>query len=475
MKFNIGTGGNIITKLVFKNEEYNDEFLKYLLEKEIFSADLGQTYLNLESNGKGIIYLGMGEEEKLSLDKIRTSFFKLGKYATSNKVESLNFNLPILNNLCYFRTMSATIEGLLQSEYVFDKYLSEKKYIKTIKDVFITVNEGKEELLKDAIEETNIIMNGVNLARDLANERAIKLYPETLANIAKNELEATDVKVTVYNKKDIEDMNMHAFLAVSEGSDKEPKFIVMEYLNDPSSDEKIALVGKGLTYDSGGYSLKPSTSMDTMFTDMAGSATVIGTMKAIAQAKLKRNVVGIVAACENLVDGSAYKPGDIISSMSGKTIEVLNTDAEGRLTLADALWYAADVVKADKIIDLATLTGACIVAFSDINTGAITNNEDLLEDILDASELTGEPIWNLPTNEEYQDMIKSDYADLANVNTKGKGAGTITAGLFLEHFVKDVPWIHLDIAGTSYLTSNKKYLPQGATGVHVKTLFEFLK
>ena len=300
------------------------------------------------------------------------------------------------------------------------------------------------------------------------------MYPELLANSAKENLEDLDVEVEIFDKEKIEELDMKAFLAVAEGSDKEPRFIVMTYRGDPSSDEKIALVGKGLTYDSGGYSLKPTAgSMDTMYCDMGGAGTVIGAMKSIAKAKLKKNVVGVVAACENMVSGRAYKPGDIIGSMAGKTIEVLNTDAEGRITLADSLWYAATVIKADKIVNLATLTGACVVALGDTNTGAITNNKDLMDSVKQASELSGEPLWELPTNEEYEELIKSDFADIKNIG--GKGAGTITAGLFLKEFVDEKPWVHLDIAGTAYLEKANGYLPKGATGVHVKTLYNMVK
>ena len=232
--------------------------------------------------------------------------------------------------------------------------MSDKKDKSSLEEVYFDVLEEKKEKALEAITEAEILSEAIFLTRDLVNERPMYMYPEVLANAAKENLEELGIKVDIYNKKAIEELGMKAFLAVAEGSSKEPRFFVMTYNGDPDSKEKIALVGKGLTYDSGGYAIKPGDSMDTMFTDMAGSATVIGALRAIAKAKIKKNVVGIVAACENLISGSAYKNGDIVGSMSGKTIEVLNTDAEGRLTLADALWYAAKEVKADKIIDLAT-------------------------------------------------------------------------------------------------------------------------
>src|SRR5699024_3409888 len=240
---------------------------------------------------------------------------------------------------------------------------------------------------------------------------------------------------------EIEELDMEAFLAVSKGSEEEPQFIKMTWNGNPDNEKKLALVGKGLTYDSGGYSIKSSNGMITMKSDMAGSAAVIGTMKSIAMSNLNKNVVGIIAACENMLSGGAYKPGDIIGSMAGKTIEVLNTDAEGRLTLADALWYAAEIEKADEIIDIATLTGACVVALGNINSGAITNNENLMKKVRNAANLSGEPVWQLPSNDEYRELIKGDFADLKNAASGG--AGTITAGLFLEEFVNNTPWVHL--------------------------------
>ena len=476
MNFNIGKGGNVEVILVLgesTNLEKGNELFSYLKEKELFKGALSEVYTDVSPKGDNIILLGLGEEEKLNFNSIRKAFYKLGSELMKHKVESVGVTIPRFGDLCYRKTMRSVTEGLLQSEYGFEKYLTKKKIVPTVKEVYFHILEDKKEKVLQVIEETEILLEGVFLARDLVNERAMNMYPEVLAKAAKDNLEGLNVKVEIHGKSEIEKLEMKAFLAVSEGSDKEPQFIVMTYNGDPESKETLALVGKGLTYDSGGYSLKPSTSMDTMYTDMAGSAAVIGAMKSIAKSKLKRNVVAIVAACENLVSGGAYKPGDIIGSMSGKTIEVLNTDAEGRLTLADALWYAATVVKADKIIDLATLTGAVIVALGDVNTGAVTNNEDLMTEVKHASELAGEPIWELPNNDEYKELYKGTFADLKN--TGGRGAGTISAGLFLGEFVNDVPWVHLDIAGTSYLDKGMGYLPKGATGVHVKTLYYLVK
>lgn len=476
MEFLLEQGGELKVVLVAKGTEslgVGNDLYQYLKAKELFKGNLSETYFHLNLEGESTLFLGLGEEDKLTIDSIRKAFHKAGKEAMAAKVESMGIAIPKFKDLCYKRTVAAATEGLLQSEYSFEKYLSEKKTIASVKKVYFDVLEDEKDKVLEAIEETKILIEGIFLTRDLVNERAINMYPEVLANAAKDNLEDLGVKVDIYGKKEIEDMNMEAFLSVAEGSDKEPKFIVMTYNGDQDSSDKIAIVGKGLTYDSGGYSLKPSESMDTMFTDMTGAATVIGAMKSMAKSKLKKNVVGIIAACENLISGSAYKPGDIVGSMAGKTIEVLNTDAEGRLTLADALWYAVKEVKADKVIDLATLTGACVVALGSTTTGAVTNNDDFMKEVKDASELAGEPIWELPSHPDYKELIKGDFADLKN--TGGRGAGTITAGLFLGEFVDDTPWVHLDIAGTSYVDRANGYIPKGATGVHVKTLYNLIK
>ena len=476
MEFKIGTGGEVKVVLVYKDDEFvevaNDAYL-YAKDKGLFKGNVAETYSNITYNNDNVIFLGMGERNKLSLEVLRKSFCALGKEAIKYKVKSIDVELPKFDDLCYRKTVMSVVEGLLQSEYSFEKFLTEKKLKPTLEEVFLTVVKGKEDAVRESIIEAENIVEGIFVARDLVNEPAINMYPEVLADSAIKELEGLEVKVDVFGKQKIEELGMHAFLSVARGSAKEPKFIVMSYEGNPQSKEKIALVGKGLTYDSGGYCLKTDSGMKTMHSDMAGSASVIGALKAIAKSKIKKNVVAIVAACENMISGDAYKTGDIIGSMSGKTIEVGNTDAEGRLTLADALWYASTVEKADKIVDVATLTGACVVALGHITTGAITNNESFMKDLKEASYISGENVWELPNFEEYKESYKADFADLSNMGKDG--AGTITAGLFLSEFVNDTPWIHLDIAGTSYSSSKRGYLPKGATGVPVKTLYYLVK
>lgn len=477
MDFKIGKGGEVKLIPVFKGSEKIDDFdglYQFLKEKEIFSAKVGEVYADIGYKGDKVVLIGLGEEEKLTVDSIRKAYYQAGKELMKFKVESIQVEVPEFKNICYIDEIQGMIEGLLQSEYSFEKYLSQKKIKPSVREVYLNVIEGKKaEAIDKAIEEVKNIIDGVFLARDLVNEPAMTMTPKILAEKAKEELEGLGVDVKVYGQEEIEELGMEAFLAVSKGSAQEPQLIVMEYKGNEEAEEKLALVGKGLTFDSGGYCIKPGDSMNTMFTDMAGAAAVIGAMKAIAKSKLDKNVVAVVAACENLISGAAYKPGDIIGSMSGKTIEILNTDAEGRLTLADALWYAVKNLKANKVIDVATLTGACVVALGNINTGAITNNEDFMEEVKKASQIAGEPVWELPNHDEYKELNKGDFADLKN--TGGRGAGTITAGLFLGEFVDNTPWVHLDIAGTSYNSKARGYLPKGATGVPVKTLYYLAK
>ena len=300
------------------------------------------------------------------------------------------------------------------------------------------------------------------------------MYPEVLAEEAVKAGKESGFEVEVHGLEKIKELKMEAFLNVAKGSAKEPKLIVMRYMGNPEQKgEILGLVGKGLTFDTGGYSLKPSPSMVDMKSDMGGSASVIGAMTAIAKAKLKINVVAVVASCENAISGDAYKPGDIIGSMAGKTIEIDNTDAEGRLTLIDAVTYAIEKENVTEVIDLATLTGACLVALGETTTGVITNNQDFYKELEDVSKYTGEKMWQLPAFDDYRPLYKSDVADLKN--TGGRFGGTITAGMFIGEFVQDKPWLHLDIAGTAWTGKQTDLSIKGGTGAPVYTLFELAK
>src|SRR5699024_8935898 len=326
------------------------------------------------------------------------------------------------------------------------------------------------------IEEVVNVLKSVNVTRDLVNTPANDLYPETLATKVEEVFEGTQVDVEIFNKNDLEELGAKALLAVSQGSAKEPRMLVLKYLPLGNEEPVISLVGKGVTYDSGGYALKNAKGMATMMTDMAGAGAMIGAIHAIASNNIQQNVVAVIGATENLISGEAFKNGDIISTLKGTTIEVINTDAEGRLVLADVLYYAATELNSKYIIDAATLTGAVIAALGPNITGAMTNDQALLKDVTTASKTAGEDMWQLPITPEFREKIKGNNADLINSSINFVGAGTIFAAAFLEHFVEDVPWVHLDIAGTSYASSKgNKYLPKGASGIPVKTLYEFVK
>ena len=357
------------------------------------------------------------------------------------------------------------------ASYKFDKY-KENKATYNPDVTILDAPKEKVEKMKEKIAEASNVADGIILARDLVNEPANILYPETLAKHAVEAGKESGFEVEVFDEKQIEELGMKAFLEVGKGSVHKPRLIVMRYMGNANSDERVGLVGKGLTFDTGGYSLKPSTSMDTMKSDMGGAAAVIGTMTALAKNKVEKNVVAVVAACENAISGGSYKPGDIIGSMAGKTIEVLNTDAEGRLTLVDAITYIIEKEKVDKVVDVATLTGAVLVALGSEITGVLSNDDAFYEELLVAAKRTGEKFWRLPNDKCFKKLYKGDFADFKN--TGGRYGGTITAGMFIEEFVQDKPWLHLDIAGTAWTDAGNDTTPKGGTGAPVATLYELV-
>lgn len=472
MKFNLGSKAQTTVLPVFKTNEkvsIGNDIFQLLKEKEIFSGDKEEVYMHLSTEGENILFIGLGEKENLDMEVLRRAFFNVSNTLNKYKIEETNVEIKDLNSLNPKDVVSAIVEGFLQATYKYDKFLTDDKKVFSLKKVYLNTDKN----LSQTIEETKILVESIFLTRDLVNEPAMYMTPDKLAKTAKEVLEPLGVGVEIFEKEKIKDLGMEAFLAVAKGSSENPKFIIMEYMGDKDSDEVLGLVGKGLTYDSGGYCIKSAGGMLTMQSDMAGAGSVIGTMKAVAEMKLKKNVVAVVAACENLISGKAYKTGDIVGSMAGKTIEVINTDAEGRLTLADALYFITTKTKANKIVDIATLTGACVGALANVHTGAITNNSEFMQELIEASKLAGEPVWELPNHPEYREFIKSHRADLRN---SGKiGGGTITAGQFLEEFVNNKPWIHLDIAGTAYFGNPRGYLPKDATGIPVKTLYNLAK
>lgn len=322
---------------------------------------------------------------------------------------------------------------------------------------------------KETIEESVVLAEAIINARHMVNEPACIITPSVLADMAVNLGKTHGFEVEVHGPDWIQEKGLDAYWAVAKGSDEEPRFIVMRIMNNPASDKKLGYIGKGMCYDSGGYAIKPAAGMNTMQTDMAGSAAVINAMAALARTKAPVNVVAVVAACENMISGHAYRNGDIISSYAGKFIEVDNTDAEGRLTLADAMTYAYKDEKATKLIDIATLTGAVIVALGYHYTAALTDDEELWNNIVKAQESCGDKVWRLPVDDEYAKQNESKFADIKNAG--GRDAGTITAGHFLRSFAGKTPFMHLDIAATSWMDSANDYNPYGGTGVGTELLY----
>lgn len=474
MKYKVNGLGGVKIRYVFENQDYECRVIKYKRENESFKSNLGEMYfhMNLDTNDKYLL-VGMGKEENLKLDDIRYVSYLIGKKLLENKEYELEINMPKLNGLCNRQLAKSTVEGLMSAEYKFDKYFSKKEENKEFLLNYTPVL-GKEEKVIHAIEESMLLMESVNFSKELVNEPANVMTPKKLSDIAFEKLTKNGVEVQIYDKEEIEKLNMRAFLEVAKGSENKPKLIVLKYMNNKDDKNILALVGKGITYDTGGYSIKPTDGMKTMFCDMGGAATVLGTFDAISKAKLKVNVIGVIAACENMISGKSYKPGDIISSMKGKTIEIVNTDAEGRLTLADAIYYATSMENVNKVIDLATLTGACLVALGERYTGVVTNSDKFYNELENASIIADEKIWKLPNDEYFRNMNKSNVADLKN--SGGRFGGTISAGLFVSEFINgEKEWIHMDIAGTAYLSFPIKYMNQGATGIHVKTLYYLIK
>lgn len=443
---------------MFEGEKTSQELAnKYALEEDNFKGKFKNTYL-LQTYDKiparKILVIGMGKKDEMTLDRAR----EIGAKVT-NKVKSIHAKTVSIDFDEMEDYIGAVAEGLLIGDYKFDKYKSDKKEEKEV-EVFLNIEEAD-------LQYAEIAISAMNMARNLANEPAALVTPSKLAEIA----QSLGLNTTVYSGYELEDMNMGAFTAVAKGSSEEPKFIHIKYV-PKNPKKKIAIIGKGITFDAGGLDLKPASSMLTMRDDMSGAACVLAVMSKVKELNADIEVHGIIAACENMPGCSAYKPGDILTARNGKTIEVDNTDAEGRLTLADALCFACEL-GVDEVIDIATLTGACMVALGTQAAAIMGNDEELIDNLIDAAEDAGERYWPLPMYDEYKDSLKSEIADMKNTGSRWGGAST--AGLFLENFVKpEQKWAHIDIAGVAFLDSAQKYFIKGATGAGVRALLTYL-
>ena len=367
--------------------------------------------------------------------------------------------------------LKSITEGTIAGDFDPDYYKSDRKDLKLSELTVVVPASADTKGLEQAVQVGRIIGESQNFTRDLVNEPGNRMTPIILAERAKKMSDEVGLKCEVYGPDKIKELKMGAFWSVAQGSDEEPRLIVMRYEpSDAKGDKVLGLVGKGITFDTGGISIKPADNMEKMKYDMAGGAAMIGTMRAIALLKPKVKVIGIVCASENMPSGKAQKPGDVQIAMNGKSIEIINTDAEGRLVLADGLHYARQL-GATHLIDAATLTGACVVALGYVNAGIFCNDENYFNEFSEAVKRSGEKMWRLPVDLEYNELIKSDIADIKN--TGGRWGGAITAAMFLKEFVEDTPWIHLDIAGTAWIENKQPWIAVGPSGLPVRTLVEY--
>ncbi|MCO6412700.1 MAG: leucyl aminopeptidase [Thiogranum sp.] len=450
--------------------------LRDLLKSGDIDTECGKTTLIHHPKGRiqaeRILVVGCGKDKPLSaksFSQIASAAAKALQGSGATDAVSFLCELDVQDRDLTWKASQA-VQASRDAVYRFDDLKSDAKAPKRpLRRMTLAASDADDlPALRDGIASGVAIANGMDLARGLGNRPGNLCTPSDLAEQARAlQQKHASVKVRVLERKDMEKLGMGALLAVARGSRQPPKLITMEYSGGGKHDKPVVLIGKGVTFDSGGISIKPGAAMDEMKFDMCGAASVLGTVSAVAELGLPINLVGIVPATENLPDGDACKPGDIVTSMSGKTIEILNTDAEGRLILCDALTYA-ERFKPDVVIDIATLTGACIVALGKIASGLLSNDQELADELLEAGQMSWDRAWQLPLWDDYDEQLKSNFADMANIGSNG--AGTITAASFLARFAKDYRWAHLDIAGVAWKSGDAK----GSTGRPVPLLMQFL-
>ncbi|MBU6339391.1 MAG: leucyl aminopeptidase [Rickettsiales bacterium] len=454
--------------------------LKSAKDNFSFSGKAGQTCI-ISYENLSLVFVGVGAEKKvnnISLQKAGSAAFSFLnamkiKDATIftaldlDEKNSIKFDSYSLKNAC-----NAAFGVLLQS-YRFNKYFVDKKESKILKVLNLNFAVSDEKKAKLEFKEFETLADNIFFARDLVSEPANVLNPESYAEICKT-LKKEGLEVEVLGVKEMTKLGMNALLGVGQGSSKESKMVILKWNGTKNAkDQPIAFVGKGVTFDTGGISIKPAQNMEDMKTDMGGSAVVVSLLRLLAQRKAKVNAIGAIGIVENMPSGTAQRPGDVVKSMSGQTIEVINTDAEGRLVLADVLHYTNTKFKPKFIVDLATLTGAVIVCLADVHAGLFANDDNLAKQLEDAGKATSETVWRLPIGEEYDEMINSDIADMKNVGN-GRGAGSTTAAQFLKRFIGDTKWAHLDIAGVAWKGKGDSMAVKGATGYGVRLLNQLI-
>ncbi len=422
---------------------------------------------------KRLLLIGCGERSSYKATQVTQMAGTATRFLRAKNIQNIAIAPRGENDV--ERLAQTVIVGAVMGLFEPDKYRTKDKEKREINSVTVVIEGADRKAIQRGADRGLIIGESINFTRDMANEPGAYMTPTIMADRAKKVAKDYGLSFDVLDQKQMEKLGMGSLLGVARGSEEPPKLIIMKY--EPSrlrgkKDGLLALVGKGVTFDSGGISLKPGENMELMKYDMTGAATVIGTMRAIAQLKPSVPVLGVAPCTENLPSGKATKPGDVLKAMTGKTIEVINTDAEGRLILADAIAYAKKL-GATKIIDMATLTGAVSIALGDVNTAILGTDQDLIDEVIASGVEVGEKFWQLPLDKEYTNQIKSDIADIKNIG--GKKAGTITAAAFLKEFAEETPWAHLDIAGTAWGDPATSFRSKGPTGVAVRTLVEFIE
>lgn len=451
------------------NELTNDEIFEDFKTNE-FNGELKKISMyHSKKEPKRIMFIGLGKREEFNKERARECAAHAAKFLQNRNFKA--FSIELFEGLEPYDAAYAINEGIQLALYNFLYYKTrELDKINQITKYEIKCAKSNKKDVDKAIEHSNKVIKAVYLARDLANEPSSDKNPDLMVKRIKEEVKGTTLKLKVLDYEEIKKLGMNLIVAVNKGSAYPAKFVILEH--KAKAKEKVVLVGKGITFDSGGIQLKPERGLEEMKYDICGAATVVATLKAVNELNLNINVVGLVPLTENMPSGAAYKPGDIFKSYSGKTVEILHTDAEGRLILADALAYAKKF-KPSAVIDLATLTGACVVALGNEYAGLFSNDETLSNKIKNAGDSVYERVWPMPLVEEYKDDIKSAFADIKNLGERGS-AGAITAALFLQEFI-DYPWAHIDIAGTAYILKDKPYKPKGGTGFGVRLLVEMLE
>ncbi len=476
--------------VVFKGEKASSAALKDLdkisgghlgavIKSEEFKGDGGETALiRITPKGKikasRLLIVGVGEKKDYKAAGVSVAAGTATRYLRKCNVRTFAF-LPRFESNAV-EAVQNSVQAAITSQFELDKYKTKEKNNKSVTKLVVCVDGAKPGELRDGISRGKAIGDSMNFTRDLANEPPNILTPAEMAKRAQAMAKEVGLKFEVLDEARMKKLGMGSLLSVSLGSEQPAKLIVLRYTPAKINSKKgdlLALVGKGITFDTGGISLKPGEGMDAMKYDMSGGATVIGTMRAIALIKPSVPVIGIIAAVENMPDGKASRPSDVVTASNGKTIEILNTDAEGRLILADAVAYA-EKQGATRIIDMATLTGAVIIALGDVNTGVMGNDQGLVDEIIAHGKEAGEGFWQLPLGTEYSKQIKSDIADIKNIGPRGK-AGTIMGAVFIQEFVDKAKWAHLDIAGTAWSDNVRPHQAKGPTGVALRTLLRLVE